>query len=63
MLFRSSKSCYPNGRYIIANISHAQEMRKQLLELGIQSRDILICDDEEFFLRKIFVKAGQYSGQ
>ncbi|MEY8410797.1 glycosyltransferase family 2 protein [Lachnospiraceae bacterium 62-26] len=56
-------SCYPNGRYIIANISHAQEMRKQLLELGIQSRDILICDDEEFFLRKIFVKAGQYSGQ
>ena len=51
---------YPHEEYIIASISHAIEMKKQLLSLGIQEEHILICDNEEFFLRNIFVKAGQY---
>ncbi len=50
---------FPHGKYIIANISHAREMKEQLLELEIRRENILICDNEEFFLRKIFVKAGQ----
>lgn len=51
---------FPCERYIIASVGHAKEMKEQLLRLGVQSGKILICDNEEFFLRKIFVKAGQY---
>lgn len=50
---------FPNGRYIIANVRHAAEMQGQLLALGIRRENILICDDEDFFLRKIFVNEGQ----
>ncbi|MEY8411165.1 glycosyltransferase [Lachnospiraceae bacterium 62-26] len=53
-------ACFPQGRYIIANISHAMEMKSQLMKFGIPSENILICDDEEFFLRRIFAKARQY---
>ncbi len=35
-------------------------MKEQLLGLGIPEGNILICDNEEFFLRKIFVKAGSW---
>lgn len=51
---------FPCERYLIANTRHGTEMKEQLLRLGIQSGNILICDNEEFLLRKIFVKAGQY---
>lgn len=51
---------FPYGKYIIANISHGAEMKEQLLRLGIPEGNILICDNEEFFLRKIFVKAGSW---
>ncbi len=40
---------FPYGRYIIANVSHAVEMKEQLLKLGAERRNILICDNEEFF--------------
>ena len=35
-------------------------LNEQLIKLGIPGEKILICDDEEFFLRRIFVKAGKY---
>ena len=51
---------FPHGRYIIASVNDAKEMNEQLIKLGIPGEKILICDDEEFFLRRIFVKAGKY---
>lgn len=53
---------FPQGIYIIASAVHAAEMKDQLLGLGIQEGNILICENEEFFLRKIFAEAGKYSG-
>lgn len=53
---------FPHGKYIIANAVYGTEMREQLLWLGIQRENILICDNEMFFLRRIFAKAGQYIG-
>lgn len=48
---------FPEGKYIIANIEHAEEMKTQLLTSGISRENIFICNNEDFFLRKIFVKA------
>ncbi len=31
-------------------------MRTQLFKLGIQRENVFLCDNEDFFLRKIFVK-------
>lgn len=53
-------SRFPEGRYIIANFRHSTEMKEQLIQMGIPEGNIIICDNEEFFLRKIFVKVGQY---
>lgn len=55
-------SHFPQGTYIIASAVHGAEMKEQLLSLGIRDENILICDNEEFFLRKIFAEAGKHSG-
>lgn len=47
---------YSDEKYIVANIGHAEEMKSQLCTLGIPGENIFICDNEDFFLRKIFVK-------
>lgn len=44
------------GRYIVTNAGHSQEMKEQLMKMGVPDERILICSDEAFFLRKIFVK-------
>lgn len=41
---------------IIASTVCAGEMYKQLKVLGVEDRRIVICDNEELFLRKIFVR-------
>lgn len=41
---------------IIANIEHSDEIHKQLEKLGVSERRIVICNNEDFFLRKIFVR-------
>lgn len=46
----------PEGRYIIASAIHAQEMKVQLITLGVPGERVLICGDEAYFLRKIFAK-------
>ncbi len=46
-----------NIHYIVANVEHGYDMKKQLIGLGVQKDKILVCDNEEFFLRKIFVRA------
>ena len=47
---------FPHGNYIVANITYAEQMRTQLFKLGIQRENVFLCDNEDFFLRKIFVK-------
>ncbi len=46
-----------NIHYIVANVEHGYDMKKQLIGLGVRKDKILVCDNEEFFLRKIFVRA------
>lgn len=46
---------YPDEPYLIANTFHGQEMKEQLQKLGIPDKNIFLCSNEEFFLRKIFV--------
>ncbi len=48
---------FPNETIVIANAAYGQEMKRQLLGLGVEEKRILFCDDEEFLLREIFVKA------
>lgn len=51
---------FPDEKIIIASAIHGQEMKGQLLTLGVREEQILICDDEEFLLREIFVRAAVY---
>lgn len=51
---------FPDGKIVIASVVHGKEMKKQLLSLRVQEKQIFICDDEEFLLREIFAK-GQYA--
>ena len=51
---------FSNEKIVIASAVHGQEMKGQLLEQGVGKSRILICDDEEFLLREIFVKAAVY---
>lgn len=44
-----------NDSIIVANIGHSAEICAQLKSLGVDEKRIVICDNEEFFLRKIFV--------
>lgn len=48
---------FPGRKYIITNSGNAKEMKAQLLRSGIPGENIFICDNEDFFLRKIFVQA------
>lgn len=57
---REAVKIFPDEKIIIASAIHGQEMKKQLLKLGMQKKQIFICDDEEFLLRKIFAKAAVY---
>ncbi len=47
----------PSSTYIIANLSHAQDMVDQLVKLGIEKDKIIVCCDEILFLRKVFASA------
>lgn len=51
---------FSDEKIVIASAVHSQEMKRQLFELGVQKDRIFICDDEEFLLREIFVKAAVY---
>lgn len=51
---------FPDEKIIIASAIHGQEMKGQLLALGVQEGQIFICDDEEFLLREIFVRTAVY---
>lgn len=44
-----------DGTIIVANIAHSAEIRNQLKKLGVEESRIVICDNKDFFLRKIFV--------
>ena len=47
---------YHDNLFIIANAKHGKEISDQLINLGIVKENIYICDDEEFFLRQIYVR-------
>lgn len=44
---------------IVANVMYAKEIREQLCDLGIPNSRIIICDNTDLFLRKIFVGIGR----
>lgn len=47
---------------IVANANHSKDIYNQLIKLGVSGNRIYICDDEELFLRKIFVGMGELYG-
>lgn len=47
---------YPNAAYFIANVAHASDIHRQLLGMGIEDKDIYICNDDEILIRKILIK-------
>ena len=44
---------FVNPAYVVANAVSYEEMKKQLLGLGICEGDIIICPDYEFILNQI----------
>ena len=47
---------YKDCKVLIANKFNYEEIREQMIMLGVSSQNIYVCDDEEYFLRGIFVK-------
>lgn len=43
-----------NLTYLVANYKYGEAIREQLLELGIAEECIILCQNEECFLRRIF---------
>ena len=43
--------------YIIANIQYAREMAEQIMEAGADDNEILICQDENRFIREVLINA------
>lgn len=47
---------YPNAIFIVANVNYANEMKKQLWELGVKEQNIIICSRYDLFLKKNLVR-------
>lgn len=43
--------------YIIANIQYAREMAKQVVDDGVEESEVLICQDENRFIREVLINA------
>lgn len=46
---------YPDAVYIIANAVHADDMREQLVQLGIREKQIIVCKNYDLFLKKMLI--------
>lgn len=44
---------YPQAVYIIANEKHSDEMKEQLLDLGIERQNIVVCNHYAFLLKYV----------
>lgn len=47
---------YQNAVYMIANASYEQEMKKQLIELGVRESNIVLCNNYDIFLKRVLIK-------
>ena len=47
-----------NAYYIVANIQYANIMAKQIIEAGVCENDILLCQDENRFIREVLGDAN-----
>lgn len=47
---------YPGASYVIANAVHFQEMKRQMVRLGIREENIIICNHYDLFLKNMLVK-------
>lgn len=57
------KECLIREKYdriIIANVDHAEEIKKQLLSYGIEENVMVICQDYDFFIKKILMRTGSW---
>lgn len=52
---------YGGAVYLVANASHENEMKVQLLELGVPATDIILCNNYDNFLKKILIKTIKIS--
>lgn len=43
---------------IIANVHYALEIKQQLLQMGVDEQRIILCDNEDFFIREIYMGLG-----
>ncbi len=48
---------YENAVYVIANATCEQEIKKQLIGLGLQESDIVICNNYDAFLKRVLIRA------
>lgn len=53
---------YNNNPIVVANVIHAKDIYEQLRKLGVDDARIIICDNEDLFLRKVFVRLGDVYG-
>jgi hypothetical protein len=45
-----------NAVYLIANVNHADEIRNQLVGLGISFENIIVSNNDELLLRRILIE-------
>lgn len=48
---------YNNAVYLIANVNHADEIRNQLVGLGINFENIIVSNNDELLLRRILIES------
>ena len=46
---------YQNAYYIIANVDCNEEMKQQLLALGVSQERIIVCSNYDFMLKKVLI--------
>lgn len=47
---------YPKAIYIIANATYDKQMKKQLIDLGVQELSIIVCNNYDMILKKVLIK-------
>lgn len=47
---------YPQAFYIIANVHHSQEMKRQLIQLGVKETNIIICSNYAV-MKNVFIRS------
>lgn len=48
---------FPDGVYIVANITNFQSMKNQLMNLSVKEENIILCNNYGFFFKHILLKS------